>query len=118
MPIRSSIPSMTKEAVERAKRAEAAAGEVRDWVQTFGILGFVALLLSMTGLGLAFYSNIQSAYNSIVPRVDNLQKDMSELSVIRSKIETLVDENRELRERLQRLEGDGSEVQQQIPADP
>ena len=116
--IRSSIPSMTKEAEERAKRAEASAGEVRDWFQTFGILGSVALLLSMAGLGLAFYSNIQSAYNSIVPRVDNLQKDMSELSVIRSKIEALVDENRELRERLQRLEGDGSEVQQQIPVAP
>lgn len=118
VPIRSSIPSMTKVAEERAKRAEASAREVRDWVQTFGILGSVALLLSMTGLGLAFYNNIQSAYNSIIPRVDNLQRDISSLAVIRSQIETLVDENRMLRERLQRLEVGDSEARQHNPSEP
>lgn len=116
--IRSSIPSMTKEAEERAKRAEASAGEVRDWVQTFGILGSVALLLSMTGLGLAFYSNIQSAYNSIVPRVDNLQRDVSELPEIRTKIEALVDENRKLLDRLERLEAGNSEPRRPIASEP
>lgn len=123
--IRSSIPSMTREAEERAKRAEASARKTGKWVRTIGIAGIAAIVIALVGLGQAFYSNIQSAYNSIVPRIDGLQNDISELPVIRSKIEELVNENRNLieenrtlRRLLQRLEGDGSGVQQQLPVDP
>ena len=107
--IRSSIPSMTKEAEERAKRAEASARITRNWVQRIGIAGLVAIVIALVGLGLAFYSNIQSAYNSIAPRVDNLQKDIAELHSVKSKIDALTDENRTLRERLRRLESNDSE---------
>ena len=69
VPIRSSIPSMTKEAEERAKRAEASARKTQNWVQNIGIAGLVAIVIALVGLGLAFYSNIQSAYNSIGPSV-------------------------------------------------
>ena len=119
VPIRSSIPSMTKVAEELAKGAEdraqeavASAEATRVWVRNFGLVGILAVIIALTALVSAFYSNIHSAYNSMAPKIDKLQEDMSELPVIRSRIETLVDENTTLQERVRRLESNNSEGQQ------
>ena len=114
VPIRSSIPTMTKEATKRAEAAERSASEARNWVRGLGGLGIAAIIVSLAGLSTAFYSNIQSAYNAIAPQVDTLQKEVSELRSLTSRIETLADENRSLRERVQRLEGGDSGGEQGI----
>ena len=118
VPIRSSIPSMTKVAEELAKGAEdraqdavASAEATRIWVRNFGWVGILAVIISLAALVSAFYSNIHNAYNSMAPKIDRLQEDISELPAIRAKIEALVDENITLGKRLQLLEGDDSEVQ-------
>ena len=106
VPIRSSIPSMTREAEERAKRAESSAKQARNWVRTIGITGLVAIVIALVGLGQAFYSNIQSAYNAVGSQITVLQNSTAELYSLKSQVEGLTDENRALQERLRRLESD------------
>ena len=113
--IRSSIPKMTREATERAVSAEKSASEAQNWVKGIGIFGISAIIISLIGLGTAFYSNIQSAYNSIAPQIDNLQEDVSELRNVTYKIKTLADENEKLRKRVRRLEGNESESDDSSP---
>ena len=69
-----------------------------------------SLNLFWAGL-LGFHSNIQSAYNSIAPKVDNLEKDVWKLRSVISNIEALNDENRKLGEQPKLPESDNSEVQ-------
>ena len=109
--IRSSIPVIAKEATDRAEKAQKAALEAQHWVKTIGIIGGIAIFISFVAVANAFYSNIQSAYELIIPKVDQLQEDVSKLRGVDSEIEALVDENNRLRERVKRLEGDDSEVQ-------
>ena len=108
--IRSSIPTMTREATERAEKAEKSASEARNWVRGIGIFSIFAIIISLAGLATAFYSNIQSAYNSIAPQIDNLRKDVSEFRNFTSKIEALSGENEELRERVRRLEDENPKI--------
>ena len=106
--IRSSIPTMTQEATERAERAE----KYLDRVRNIGIIGAITVLISLFVLAGGFYSSIQNAYNSLAPKVDDIEKNVWELHGVKFKIDALVDENRKLRERLLRLEGDDSEMGQ------
>lgn len=120
--IRSSIPTMTQEATKRAEEAEKSAREATkqaaraekylDRVRNFSIIGAITVLISLFVLAGGFYSSIQNAYNSIAPKVDSIEKNMWELRNIKSRIDALTDENRVLRERLERLEGGDTEVQQ------
>jgi len=97
---------MTREAEERAKRAESSAKQARNWVRTIGITGLVAIVIALVGLGQAFYSNIQSAYNAVGSQITVLQNSTAELYSLKSQVEGLTDENRALQERLRRLESD------------
>ncbi len=107
--IRSSIPIMSKKATERAVKAEESASEARRWVEKTAHIGIATILISLFALACAFYSNIQSAYNSLAPQIDNLREDVSELRNATYKIKALTDENEKLRERVRRLEGNKSE---------
>ena len=109
--IRSSIPVMAEEATIRAERAEKSARRAESWVKGLGGFGLMAIVLSLVGLGIAFYSNIQSVYNMIVPQVDTLQRDVFELRSLNSKLDALTEENRVLRERVRLLEGNDSGVE-------
>jgi deoxycytidine triphosphate deaminase len=103
--IRSSIPAMAEEATNRAEKAEESARGAEKWVKGLGAVGLLAVLISLVGLSMAFYSNIQSAYNSIAPQVDTLQRDVLELRSLTARLDALTEENRALRERVRRLEG-------------
>ena len=113
--IRSSIPTVTQEATKsaseatkQAKRAEKYLNRVRN-IGTIGVIGVLIALFALAG---SFYSGIQNAYNSIAPKVDDIEKNMWELHYIKSRIDALTDENRVLRERLERLESGDTEVQE------
>lgn len=110
VPIRSSIPVMAKDATTRAEKAEASARKAENWVKGIAVIGVTAIVISLWGLGSAFYANIQSAYNAIVPQVDTLQRDVAELRSLTARLDVLAEENRTLRERVRRLEGTDSEV--------
>ena len=102
--IRSSIPKMAKEATVRAEKAQEAASAAQEWVKTIGSIGGIAIFISFVAVANAFYSNIQSAYELIIPKVDKLEQDVSNLQDVNSKIDALGEENNRLRVRLNRLE--------------
>ena len=99
--IRSSIPMVAREATSRAKGAEKAAREARYWIRVMGGIGLIALI----GIGAAFYTNIQSAYNAISPRVDGVVEKVTKLEDAVSRVNALEAENKKLLKRVRNLEG-------------
>lgn len=127
VPIRSSIPSMTKVAEELAKGAEDRAQEARKQAQeaaasaisirrlVFGLggIGILGVLIAMLTLAVNFYSSIQNAHNLVEQRVNKLEEEIGsyDLPGIREKIQTLIKDTSEPARQLQGPEADGSEDQ-------
>ena len=78
---------------------------VQKWVNRFGWIGAAGLVVSIIGLGLAFYFNIQSVYNSVVPKVEELQKNVFEIRQESVDLE-VAREIRELKKRIEHLENE------------
>ena len=92
--------------------AEKSVERVRNVILGISIFGAAAVLVSLFILALGFHSNIQNAYNSIAPKVDNLEKEVWELRSLLPSIEGLNDENGKLGEQPKIPESDNPEVQQ------
>ena len=121
VPIRSSIPSMTKVAEERAQEArkqaqEAAASaiSIRRLVIGLGGVGILGVLIAMLTLAVNFYSSIQNAHNLVEQRVNKLEEEIGsyDLPGIREKIQTLIKDSSEPVRQLQGPEADDSKDQQ------
>ena len=84
--IRSSIPRIAEKAEKRALDAERSARAAKRWVFGVGLTGILAIVVAVTGLGYAFYSSVQganratqSAYSSVIPQVQSLERTISGL---------------------------------------
>lgn len=127
VPIRSSIPSMTKvaeelakgaedraqEAEKRAQEAAASAEKIRNWVLGLGVVGVLVIAIALVTLVVNFYSSIQNAHNLVEQRIDKLEEEIGsyDLPGIREKIQTLNKDNSEPAKQLQGPEADASKDQ-------
>lgn len=123
--IRSSIPGIVSEAQKQAEQSrnlvDKAEKQLRriERLGTWGAVGgAVVLAVAFAALVFAFFqvistweSNIMAAYNAVLPKAvsadgqasrnsENIEDIKMELRNMSSKIERLMDENRELREQL------------------
>lgn len=126
VPIRSSIPSMTKVAEELAKGAEdrakgaekrsdeaaASAKAIRRMVFGFGGLGLLVIAIGMVTLVANFFSSIQSAHNLVEQRLNKLENEIDsyDLPRIREQFITLIEDDGDSEQRLQESELEDSQV--------
>lgn len=128
VPIRSSIPSMTKvaeglakgaedraqEAQKQAQEAAASAEKIRNLVLGFGVFGALVIAIALVTLVVTFYSSIQNAHNLVEQRINKLEEEIGsyDLPGIREQIQTLIKDSSEPARQLQGPEADDSKDQQ------
>lgn len=111
IPIRSSIPSMTKVAEEFAKGAESraegaerraqeaatSAESMRRLVFGLGAVGVLAIAIGMLALVVNFFSSIQSAHSLVEQRINKLEEkiDSYDLLGISRRIQDMTKEDNE-----------------------